>query len=125
MVASEATASQAAATASKAIEQVGKLREEIVPLKKGGSDRFGEAQFYRVEMWDLHRQLETQEGYSRRFNLIIQGIPENDNENDDRLYVKVRSFINNNIGITDIGFDICHRLGLRGNRGDERDRRVG
>lgn len=122
----DSKADQAAATASEAKSQVEELSEELQMLKRDvqRAVTMPITQQYKGELRDMRLQLEKQEGYSRRFNIIIQGIPENDDETENRLYVKVRSFLNNNVGITDIGFDICHRLGAKNNRGDERDCRV-
>lgn len=63
------------------------------------------------EMRRMRIELERQEGFSRRYNLIISGIPEPNNETSDALNGKVGSFIKNILGISSVRFDICHRLG--------------
>lgn len=63
------------------------------------------------ELRRMRIELERQEGFSRRYNLIITGIPEPNNETADALNGKVGSFIKNILGISSVRFDICHRLG--------------
>lgn len=57
--------------------------------------------------------IEKQEGYSRRYNLIIEGLDEGLTEGPCALYEKVDSFIKNILGLSDIKFDITHRLGTK------------
>lgn len=96
------------------------LRDEMNLLRKTSSGG-GNA----IELKALKAKVEKQEGYARRYNLIIEGIKEKtegkSGERIDQLEDKVSSFIKNILGESDVKFDITHRLGV--NRG-AKDRRV-
>lgn len=55
--------------------------------------------------------MERQEWYSRRYNIIIVGIPEPDNKSPHALAQKVSSCLANVLGLTSIRFNITQRLG--------------
>lgn len=112
-----ASVSEAVKENTESIEQI---RRELDRLKESGS-LSTLSPFGRNEARTMRLQIESLEGYSRRFNLIIVGLAEVDNETDEALSGKVYSFMANMLGISSITFDICHRLGpkLRGT-----DRRV-
>lgn len=57
------------------------------------------------------------EGYSRRFNIVFDGIDETENETDDKIRQKLSSFFKNILVISDVRFDIAHRLGPSGLKG--------
>jgi hypothetical protein len=63
---------------------------------------------------ELRRQIQQQNDYSRRDNLILEGLDDNQDETNEDLEANVRSFIKNTLRIGDgevIRFDRCHRLG--------------
>lgn len=70
----------------------------------------------------LDKKVEKQEGYSRRYNLIIVGMKEDSGETDTQLHdiIKVKTFISNILGVTDVKFDATHRLGAAAFRKDRR-----
>ena len=64
----------------------------------------------------LQKRCDNQESYSRRDNLVIHGIPENDDENEQTCMQLVRDFFTNDLQLADaesqsIVFVRCHRLG--------------
>jgi len=66
----------------------------------------------------LRQQIQHVNDYSRRNNLIVEGLEDRQNETDDMVMEKVRSFIKDNLHINDadaIRFDRCHRLGRYNN----------
>lgn len=89
-------------------EEFHTMREEWLHMKEnaGGS-------FHRNELKILRDQIERQEWYSRRYNLIIDGFPEPEFESPQALYQKVASFLKDQMGLTSIKFDITHRLGQK------------
>lgn len=118
----EKAADGAASVAMDAQAEISRLREEM-DLMRRDMERLENAvptYSYRNDMKDVRLQLERQEAFSRRFNLIIEGIPECENETDTRLYGMVSSFLSNEMGLTTMTFDICHRLGSKTGRGDRR-----
>lgn len=110
----ETVARQADMTAKEAREEVELLRKELATLRSDfcNSDRRKSNELRRVR-----KGLEKSEGYSRRFNLVIEGIEEPKEETDVQLRQKVASFIKKILALSDIQFDIAHRLGPEGRAG--------
>lgn len=62
----------------------------------------------------MQKNIEKLEGYSRRFNLVIEEVKEPEGETEDQLRQKVLSFIKNILAVSGVQFDITHRLGPEG-----------
>ena len=65
----------------------------------------------------MKQQLDDSEIYSRRKNLIIQGIPDVKNETDEQCEISVKDFLKNQLKleIRDMKFVACHRIGTKHN----------
>ena len=64
----------------------------------------------------LQKRCDNQESYSKRDNLVIHGIPENDDENEQTCMQFVRDIFTNVLQLADAGsqsmvFVRCNRLG--------------
>lgn len=108
----EGVADQACATAGETRDELRQLKEEVLMLKsevaKSG------AQDKHKALRHVEKNVEKLEGYSRRFNLVIEGLKEPEGETDVQLRQKVVSFIKNILAVSDVHFDITHRLGPEG-----------
>lgn len=113
----ENIAQEAADLAINTRSEVRQMKEEIklelnnIRATTQNNVRAAVPQAITNEMRRLRIELERQEGFSRRYNLIISGIPEPTDETTEALNGKVDSFIRNILGISSVRFDICHRLG--------------
>ena len=86
---------------------------ELMHLKKLNSD-----QEEKIEV--LQNQIAKQEDYTRRKNLRIDGVEENENENWQQTQVKIQKMVDEKMKLKDIKVEYAHRLSktdnLRGPR---------
>lgn len=87
-------------------KEINSLREQLITLKVS-SEMPGNT----TALKEMRSQLEKQEAYSRRYNLVIDGIEEGKGETAKALRQKVDSFFINILGVSSVRFDIAHRLG--------------
>lgn len=111
------------ATAQAAAEGVADLNQEFHLIREEWSTMKLQASFRAShnDLRSVRAQIEKLEWYSRRFNIIIDGIQEPEGETPTALAQKVDSFIANRLGLTSVKFDITHRLGPKI---DKKQRRV-
>lgn len=113
----------AAASVSDAVREnadnIEELRRELHRFRQSG-ELSTLSSFGRNEARNMRLQIERLEGYSRRYNLIIVGLAETENESDEALSAKVYSFMANLLGVSTVQFDICHRLGPKNGRAERR-----
>lgn len=118
----EVMAEEASSMARETRESQEQLRQEIQQLRldleevKRKPTGSGESNAVRA----LNKKVEKQEGYSRRYNLIIVGMKEEAQESDTKLHEKVSTFISNILGVTGVKFDVAHRIGAAAFRKDRR-----
>lgn len=88
-------ADKAVAAAAAAESEISKIREEMDSMKKD-LENLGRAPAAlmnnQVELRDIWVQLERQDGYSRQFNWIVDGILESETETYDKLHGTVSTF---------------------------------
>lgn len=113
----------AAVSTSNAVKEnadnIEQLRRELDQWRQSGAVTTA-SPFGHNEARDMRLQIERLEGYSRRFNLIITGLAEADNETDETLSAKVYSFMASILGVSSVQFDICHRLGPKAGGAERR-----
>lgn len=115
---SEGAAASVSNTVRENADNIEELQRELHQIRQSGA-LIASSPFARIEAREMRLQIERLEGYSRRFNLIIEGLAETDNETDEALTAKVYSFMATMLGVSSVKFDICHRLGPKG-RSDRR-----
>lgn len=87
-------------------KEINSLKEQLVAIKMS-SEMPGSTSALK----EMRSQMEKQEAYSRRYNLVIDGIDEAKGEMAKALRQKVDSFFINILGVSSVRFDIAHRLG--------------
>lgn len=107
----ETVATEARSEVRELKNEVNQLRSEMNTLR---TEYTCSDQRKTNELRGMRKDLEKSEGYSRRFNLIIEGIKEPEGETDVQIRQKVKSFIQKILGLSDVHFDIAHRLGPAG-----------
>lgn len=100
--------------------EVQRLNEELKEVRRDLSSKQLQITTARRTVKALRNNLEKQEGYSRRYNLLFEGIPETEGETTEMLAQKVRSFLANILALSGMPFDILHRLGAKRPKGDRR-----
>lgn len=73
----------------------------------------GASQAINNQLRALRYNVERQEHYSRRFNLVFEGFPETEGETNGMLWNRFRSFLDNIMGLSSVKFDIIHCLGAK------------
>ena len=63
-----------------------------------------------IEIKDLRSKISRQEDYSRRINIKLDGIGENENETYEQTIVKVQKILKDKLELGNISIDIAHRL---------------
>lgn len=111
----EMTSSDAISKADSAYGETITLKSEIASLKSEVASLHVKIRNNNGKAVDA--RIVKLEGYSRRFNLVFDGIDEPDNETDVQVRQKLDSFIKHILGISDIRFNIAHRLGPHGRKG--------
>lgn len=108
----EGVAAQACTKADETQNELRQLKEEVVMLRSEVAKSGAQSRHKAMKKYD--KNIEKLEGYSRRFNLVIEGLKEPEGETDVQLRQKVASFIKNILAVSDVQFDITHRLGPEG-----------
>lgn len=108
-----AKVNKATIDAGNALTKAEENATSINELRTQMNELSNECKTLRHENYELKRQCDSVESYTRRDNLIFYGIKENNDESSTACELAVRDFMKTSLGIThvdDIRFVRCHRL---------------
>ena len=74
------------------------------------------------EMSGISERVRIMEDFSKRNNIIIDGIPEQAQENSEKLQVAVSKLFSEKLGMPNVEFERCHRIGKESS--DQKPRRT-
>ena len=97
-----------------ALSKIDKLEKENVSLREEltniqNSDDINDEITDRIS--ELEHRANTQEDYSRKINLIFEGVPEEAWEKAEITQEKIRKMLRDKLELDDINFDAVHRFG--------------
>lgn len=108
----ETTAAKAEDIAVTVQSQFRTLKDEVAEIRSQMAAMYMRRKDNQLSA--MRMNVEKLEGYSRRFNLVFDGFEETADETEEKLRQKLTSFIRRILAISDVNFDIAHRLGPKG-----------
>ena len=86
------------------------VKNANIDLKKESVDMKMEIEEQRKIIGNLIDRLDSQEDYSRKKNIRIDGVIESNSENNEQTHFKVDQLLKNNLGLENVKIDIAHRI---------------